>query len=79
MQDLRDDIETSKRRGYFLNQAESFEDATTVSSLFRWQGANYIVTIAGPTSRMTGKFDQAVKLMTEACKTLGEGGSAAID
>jgi DNA-binding IclR family transcriptional regulator len=78
-QDLRDDIETSKRRGYFLNQAESFEDATTVSSLFRWQGANYIVTIAGPTSRMTGKFDQAVKLMTEACKTLGEGGSAAID
>ncbi len=73
-QDLREDIEASKRRGYFLNQAESFEDATTVSSLFRWQGANYIVTIAGPTSRMAGKFDQAVKLVTEACKTLGQGG-----
>ena len=73
-QDLREDIEASKRRGYFLNQAESFEDATTVSSLFRWQGANYIVTIAGPTSRMAGKFDQAVKLVAEACKTLGQGG-----
>jgi DNA-binding IclR family transcriptional regulator len=73
-QDLRDDIELSKRRGYFLNQAESFEDATTVSSLFRWQGASYIVTVAGPTSRMTAKFDQAIKLVTDACRTLGEGG-----
>lgn len=72
--ELRKDIEVSKRRGYYLNQAESFDDATTVSSLFRWQGASYIVTIAGPTSRMAGKFDQAVKLVTEACKTLGEGG-----
>jgi DNA-binding IclR family transcriptional regulator len=73
-QDLRDDIELSKRRGYFLNQAESFEDATTVSSLFRWQGASYIVTVAGPTSRMAAKFDQAIKLVTDACQTLGEGG-----
>jgi DNA-binding IclR family transcriptional regulator len=73
-QDLRDDIEASKRRGYFLNQAESFDDATTVSSLFRWHGADYIVTIAGPTSRMAGKLDQAIKLATQACGTLREGG-----
>lgn len=73
-QELRDDIEASKRRGYFLNQAESFEDATTVSALFRWQGADYIVTIAGPTSRMAGKLDQAIKLVMETCKTLGQGG-----
>jgi DNA-binding IclR family transcriptional regulator len=71
-QALRDDIETSKRRGYFLNQAESFEDATTVSSLFRWHGADYIVTVAGPTSRMAGKLDQAIKLAIEACQALGE-------
>jgi DNA-binding IclR family transcriptional regulator len=63
----------SKRRGYFLNQAESFEDATTVSSLFRWHGADYIVTVAGPTSRMAGKLDQAIKLVREACNALGEG------
>jgi IclR family transcriptional regulator, acetate operon repressor len=73
-EELRENIAASKRRGYFLNQAESFEDATTVSSLFRWQGADYIVTIAGPTSRMAAKVDQAIKLATEACKTLGEGG-----
>ncbi|HWV53670.1 IclR family transcriptional regulator [Pseudorhodoplanes sp.] len=72
---LRSDIETSKRRGYFLNRAESVEDATTVSSLFRWHGADYIVTIAGPTSRMGAKLDQAIKLVTDACKTLGEGGA----
>ncbi len=71
---LREDIALSRRRGYFLNQAESFEDATTVSSLFRWHGADYIVTVAGPTSRMAGKLDDAIKLVTEACRTLGEGG-----
>jgi DNA-binding IclR family transcriptional regulator len=70
---LREDIENSKRRGYFLNREESVEEATTVSSLFRWNGADYIVTIAGPTSRMAGKLDQAAKLAKEACQTLGEG------
>lgn len=72
-QALRDDIETSKRRGYFLNQAESFDDATTVSSLFRWQGADYIVTAAGPTSRMANKLDEATRLVIETCRALGEG------
>jgi DNA-binding IclR family transcriptional regulator len=72
---LREDIERSKRRGYFLNEAESFDDATTVSSLFRWQGADYIVTAAGPTSRMAGKLDQAKRLVMAACKELGEAGA----
>jgi DNA-binding IclR family transcriptional regulator len=72
-QALREDIEASKRRGYFLNQAESFDDATTVSSLFRWHGADYIVTIAGPTSRMEGKLDQATRLVKDTCRALGEG------
>jgi DNA-binding IclR family transcriptional regulator len=70
---LREDIELSKQRGYFLNREESVEDATTVSSLFRWNGADYIVTIAGPTSRMAGKLDQATRLAMEACQALGEG------
>ncbi|MGE3991203.1 IclR family transcriptional regulator [Pseudorhodoplanes sp.] len=69
---LREEIEQSKKRGYFLNREESVEDATTVSSLFRWNGADYIVTIAGPTSRMAGKLDQAAKLAMEACRALGE-------
>lgn len=73
-QTLRDDIEASRQRGYYLNRAESFEDATTVSSLFRWHGAAYIVTVAGPTSRMADKLDRAIALVTEACGTLGEGG-----
>jgi len=68
---LRTDIEVSKKRGYFLNQEESVEDATTVSAGFRWNGADYIVTIAGPTSRMKPKLDQATRLAIEACAKLG--------
>ena len=67
---LRADIEQSRKRGYFLNQEESVEDATTVSSRFRWNGADYIVTISGPTSRMKPKLDQAAKLAVEACLVL---------
>jgi DNA-binding IclR family transcriptional regulator len=68
---LRADIEQSKKRGYYLNLEESFEDAVTVSSFFRWNGADYIVTISGPSSRMKGKLDQAIKLAVATCAELG--------
>ncbi len=68
---LRADIAASARRGYFLNREESVADATTMSALFRWNGASYIVTIAGPTTRMAPKLDRAVKLLTAACAKLG--------
>ncbi len=68
---LRADIEQSKKRRFFLNQEESFEDATTVSSFFRWNGSDYIVTIAGPSSRMKPKLDQAARLVVETCAELG--------
>ncbi|MET0278735.1 MAG: IclR family transcriptional regulator [Pseudorhodoplanes sp.] len=68
---LRTDIEQSIKRGYFLNLEESVEDATTVSAGFRWNGASYIVTIAGPTSRMKPKLDQATKLAVETSLALG--------
>lgn len=70
---LRADLELSRKRGYFLNEEESVEDATTVSAGFRWNGADYIVTIAGPSSRMKPKLDDAARLVTEACNTLREG------
>ena len=73
---LRADIEQSKRRGFFLNREESVEDATTVSAKFTWNGSVYIVTIAGPTSRMAAKLDQAAKLAVQACASL-DGDSAA--
>lgn len=71
---LRADLEQSQRRGYFLNREESVEDAITVSASFRWNGADYIVTIAGPTSRMAGKLEQAAKLAVETCRSLNESG-----
>jgi DNA-binding IclR family transcriptional regulator len=68
---LRADITASNQRGYFLNREESVDDATTVSARFQWNGAGYIVTIAGPTSRMAPKLDRAVKLVTAVCEQLG--------
>jgi len=69
--ELRDDIAQSRQRGYFLNREESVENATTVSASFNWNGADYIVTIAGPNSRMADKLDQSIALLQEACRTLG--------
>jgi DNA-binding IclR family transcriptional regulator len=68
---LRADIELSRKRGYYLNLEESVEDATTVSAGFRWNGADYFVTIAGPTSRMKPKLEQAARLVVETCAALG--------
>ena len=67
---LRTEIESSRQRGYYLNREESVDDATTVSALFRWNGAAYIVTIAGPTSRMAVKLELAAKAAMEACGRL---------
>lgn len=71
--ELRQEIEDSQRRGYFLNREESVEEATTVSARFRWNGADYIVTVAGPSSRMASKLELATKLVLDACRTLGGG------
>lgn len=70
---LRADIEKSNRRGWFLNREESVEDATTVSARFTWNGAVYIVTVAGSSSRMATKLDQAARLVVETCALLGAG------
>ena len=73
-QQLRDEIEESERRGYFLNREESVEEATTVSARFSWAGADYIVTISGPTFRMAPKLDKAIALAVRTCRTLEAGG-----
>jgi hypothetical protein len=43
---------------------------TTISSRFVWASAVYIVTIAGPTSRVAPKLDKAAELITNVCKLL---------
>jgi DNA-binding IclR family transcriptional regulator len=68
--ELRRNVELSRKRGYYLNQGESLEGVTTISSTFRWNTALFIVTIAGPASRLDQKLDQAISMLTNVCALL---------
>jgi DNA-binding IclR family transcriptional regulator len=68
--ELRNDIERGRARGWFLNQGESQDGVTTLSAFFRWSNAVYIVTIAGPSSRLDQSLEQAGGLITNVCTLL---------
>jgi DNA-binding IclR family transcriptional regulator len=67
---LRADLAEGNRRGWFVNREESEEGVTTLSARFMWISAVYVVTIAGPTTRMAGKLEDAANLLTQVCKLL---------
>jgi DNA-binding IclR family transcriptional regulator len=67
---LRQEIIRSRERGWFLNQGESLEGVTTMSASFRWNAAGYIVTVAGPSSRLDQRLEQAAGLITNVCLLL---------
>ena len=67
---LRAELVEGNRRGWFLNREESEEGVTTLSARFKWISATYVVTIAGPTSRMAGKLKEAADLLTGVCRLL---------
>jgi DNA-binding IclR family transcriptional regulator len=67
---LRADIEAGRRRGWFLNRGESVKDGTTLSSSFAWNGATYIVTIAGPSARVEPKLQRAAERLMAVCRRL---------
>lgn len=68
--ELRNQIETGRKRGWFLNREESVEGVTTLSSRFKWQESLYIVTVAGPTPRIDAKLSWAAELLMDVCKRL---------
>jgi DNA-binding IclR family transcriptional regulator len=67
---LRNEIEASRQRGWFLNKEESLEGVVTLSSVFAWNGLTYIVTIAGPISRIEPRLDWMAGLLVDACSRL---------
>lgn len=62
--ELGADIERGRRRGWYENHDESLEGVRTLSATFRWNASVYIITVAGPTSRMSERFDKAVGMLT---------------
>jgi DNA-binding IclR family transcriptional regulator len=67
---LREELVAGDRRGWFSNRDESQDGVTTVSARFMWTSASYIVTVAGPTSRLAPKLAKAADLLVGACKLL---------
>jgi DNA-binding IclR family transcriptional regulator len=67
---LRDELAAGNRRGWFANREESQHGVTTLSARFVWTSATYIVTIAGPSSRLGPKLVDAAELLMSACKLL---------
>jgi DNA-binding IclR family transcriptional regulator len=67
---LRKDIDLGKKRRWFLNRGESLSGVTTVSARFNWNSSVYIVTIAGPSSRLDQKLEKTVDLLTKTCQLL---------
>jgi DNA-binding IclR family transcriptional regulator len=68
---LRKQIELGRSRGWYLNQEESLEGVTTLSAIFRWHASAYIVTVAGPSTRLLPKLEQAGEALVELCRELG--------
>jgi len=67
---LRDEIETGRQRNWFLNREESQEGVMTLSASFVWRGATFIVTVAGPLSRIEPRLAATAALLVETCRRL---------
>jgi DNA-binding IclR family transcriptional regulator len=70
---LRKDIERSRKRRWFLNREESLDGVTTLSAVFHWNAGVYIVTVAGPSSRLDQKLERAAELTANVCLLLEAG------
>lgn len=67
---LRKDVALGRKRGWFLNKGESQDGVTTLSVSFAWNTAIYIVTIAGPSSRLDKRLEEAVRSVKNTCAQL---------
>ncbi|MBO9603751.1 MAG: IclR family transcriptional regulator [Novosphingobium sp.] len=67
---LRNDIAVGVERGWYLNDEESALDAMTLSASFRWRNVLYVLTVAGPKSRVSSKREEIIDSLLETCRQL---------
>ncbi|HWA23125.1 MAG TPA: IclR family transcriptional regulator [Caulobacterales bacterium] len=67
---LKAEIAAGRARGWFSNIEESQPGVVTLSAPFAWNAATYIVTIAGPASRIGPRIESAAAHLLEACQDL---------
>jgi IclR family transcriptional regulator, acetate operon repressor len=63
-------IDAGRSRGYYVNPEYSIEGLTALSGSFSWQQSFYIVTIAGPTARLSTRIEVMAPLLLNACRRL---------
>ena len=71
------EIEASRALGWFINREENEPMATTISAPFRWNRSTFIVTIAGPSSRMEPQVEEAAAALLKVCRELENPGAVA--
>lgn len=67
---LKAEIEASRRRGWYSNLEETSDGVVTLSAPFNWNAAIFIVTIAGPASRIEPNLETIAARLLEACAKL---------
>lgn len=70
-------IETSRKRGYYVSIEESEPGATTVSRPLRWNKSTLIVTVAGPRHRVEPRIPEIAEELAAVCTELEAPGQAA--
>lgn len=64
------DLEFAEKRGWFLNHEGSVDGVTTLSARYVSGGSLYIVTVAGPSTRVVPRMDQIAAELVAACDEL---------
>ena len=67
---LARDIEQSLSRGWFLNRGESVDGGITLAAGFVWNRSYFVITVAGPMSRIDPRLDGIAARMRECCREL---------
>jgi DNA-binding IclR family transcriptional regulator len=74
--ELMAQIRQGQKAGYYINRGESLNGLTTLAAPFSWQQALYVVSIAGPGSRLDGKLEEMSVKLLEVCRKLEMKGRA---
>jgi DNA-binding IclR family transcriptional regulator len=67
---LRRQIDLGRTRGWYLNEGESQDGVTTISAVFTWHVSSYIVTVAGPSGRLSPKLEEAARSLVLLCEQM---------
>jgi len=67
---LQKELDVGRQRKWFLNHEESQEGVMTLSAGFVWHSVTFIVTVAGPSSRIAPRLNEAAALLVDTCRRL---------